>query len=67
MLILYWRPKDYTLLVIACQSYFGLLHEFVQNPKSQGEREREREESKGEKHLLVVFEWSLGFMGCCGS
>jgi len=38
----------------------------VQNPKSQGEREREKE-SKGEKHLLVVFEWSLGFMGCCGS
>jgi len=36
----------------------------IQSPKG---REREREESKGEKHLLVVFEWSLGFMGCCGS
>jgi hypothetical protein len=53
VLILYWRPKDYT--IGHCLSkLFGLLHELckIQTPKGR-ERERKKE-SKGEKYLLVV-------------
>jgi len=64
VLILYWRPKDYT--IGHCLSkLFGLLHELC---KIQSSKEGEREkESKAEKYLLVVFEWGLGFSRCCGT
>jgi hypothetical protein len=37
---------------------------YAKSKVPRGEREKE---SKGEKYLLVVFEWGLGFRGCCGS
>jgi len=56
VLILYWRPKDYT--IGHCLSkLFGLLHELCKIQSSKG---GERE-NKGGKYLLAVFEWGLGF------
>jgi hypothetical protein len=45
VLILYWRPKDYTISHLLVKAIWGFTR-VVQNPKSQGERERERERER---------------------